>query len=98
MNKFLSFLLVAFTLLTANCFAESIPIGVNLELSGKNSLYGQSVMMGIDLALGEINNTGGINGNIVVLHWKDNQSSADISKTNTEELINQNVWIYGSGW
>lgn len=89
MNKFLSFLLVAFTLLTANCFAESIPIGVNLELSGKHSIYGQSVMKGIDLALEEINNTGGINGNTIVLHWKDSQSSADISKANTEELINQ---------
>ncbi len=89
MNKFLSFLLVAFILLTVNCFAERIPIGVNLELSGKNSIYGQSVMKGIDLALEKIHNTNDINGNTIVLHWKDNQSSVDMSKTNTEELINQ---------
>ena len=90
MNKIILVLLTSLFFLTANCFAESIPIGVNLELSGKNSIYGQSVMKGIDLALGEINNTGGIKGNTIILHWKDSQSSADISKTNTEELINQN--------
>lgn len=90
MNKIILVLLTNLFFLSVNCFAESIPIGVNLELTGNNSFYGQSVMRGIDLALEEINNAGGINGNTIVLHWKDNQSSADVSKTNTEELITQN--------
>lgn len=90
MNKIILLLLTSLFFLTSNCFAENIPIGVNLELTGNNSFYGQSVMRGIDLALEDINNAGGISGNTIVLYWKDNQSSIDVSKANTEELINKN--------
>lgn len=93
MNKIILVLLASLILLTTECFADSIPIGVNLELSGDYSAFGQSAMKGIDLALEQINNSGGINGNTIVLYWKDNQSSADRSKINTEELISQNKVI-----
>lgn len=89
MNKIFAMAVICLNLVSSVCFAGNIPVGVNLELSGKNAYFGNEVMKGIDLALEEINNAGGINNNLIVLHWKDNQSSIDLSKSCAEELITQ---------
>lgn len=54
--------------------ANTVKIGVNLELSGKVSAYGNAELEGIKLATKEINKNGGINGKKIQLVSKDNKS------------------------
>lgn len=54
--------------------AETIKIGLNLELSGAVAAYGNQEKDGIELAVEEINQKGGINGKKVELVIKDNKS------------------------
>jgi branched-chain amino acid transport system substrate-binding protein len=54
--------------------SDTIKIGVNLELSGAVASYGESLEKGIDIAVDEINNDGGINGKKLKLIKVDNKS------------------------
>ncbi|KXH79235.1 ABC transporter substrate-binding protein [Sporosarcina sp. HYO08] len=56
--------------------ADTIKIGVNLELSGAVASYGTSEAAGIDLAVEEINEAGGIDGKKIELVKVDNKSDA----------------------
>lgn len=55
---------------------DTIHIGVNLELSGGVASYGQSNSEGIELAVEEINEAGGIDGKQIKLTKVDNKSDA----------------------
>ncbi|MEG0551728.1 MAG: ABC transporter substrate-binding protein [Vagococcus sp.] len=54
--------------------AETVKIGLNLELSGAVAAYGNQEKDGVMLAVEEINQKGGINGKKVELVIKDNKS------------------------
>ncbi|MGX7350975.1 ABC transporter substrate-binding protein [Enterococcus canis] len=54
--------------------AETINIGMNMELSGAVAAYGTAEKEGIELAVDEINANGGILGKQVKLITKDNKS------------------------
>ena len=54
--------------------SETIKIGVNLELSGPVASYGSSEADGIELAVEEINDAGGIDGKQIELEKVDNKS------------------------
>ncbi|MFJ7935717.1 ABC transporter substrate-binding protein [Sporosarcina sp. NPDC096371] len=53
---------------------DTIKIGVNLELTGGVASYGTSEVSGIDLAVDEINDAGGIDGKEIEIVKVDNKS------------------------
>ncbi len=55
---------------------DVIKIGANLELSGPVASYGQSIAEGIDLAVENLNKSGGINGKKLEVIKVDNKSDA----------------------
>jgi len=66
-----------------------IKIGVNYELSGKVATYGQSSVEGIELAIEQINEAGGINGKKIQLVKYDNKSEASEATTLATRLMTQ---------
>jgi len=54
--------------------SDVIKIGVNYELSGGVATYGQSSVEGLELAIKEINEAGGVNGKQIQLVKYDNKS------------------------
>ncbi len=55
---------------------DVIKIGANLELSGQVASYGSSIADGVELAVEEINNDGGIDGKKIEIVKVDNKSDA----------------------
>ncbi|WP_033827984.1 ABC transporter substrate-binding protein [Bacillus andreraoultii] len=53
---------------------DTIKIGANLELSGEVASYGQSIAEGVELAVEEINNSGGVDGKKIEIVKVDNKS------------------------
>ena len=53
---------------------ETIKIGLNYELSGGTATYGQSSVDGIELAVKEINEAGGVNCKQIELYKYQNNS------------------------
>ena len=82
MKKKLGMMLAATMLILAACGSndkgsakgDTIKIGVNLELSGAVSAYGQQEKAGIELAVKEINEAGGVLNKQIELVIKDNKS------------------------
>lgn len=64
-------------------------IGANLELSGAVATYGSSISEGIDLAVEEINESGGINGMQVKVTKVDNKSDAAEATNGAIKLTSQ---------
>ncbi len=67
--------------------ANEIRIGINYELSGKVATYGQSSVVGIKMAVDEINKAGGINGKKIRLIEYDNKSDPAEATTLANKLI-----------
>lgn len=68
---------------------DTIKVGVYGDLTGPTSSFGQSTKNGIELAVEEINNAGGINGKKVTLVVEDDQGRPEQAKTVISKLINQ---------
>ncbi len=68
---------------------DTIKIGVNYELSGNVATYGQSSVYGIELAIEEINEAGGILGKQVELVKMDNKSDSAEATTVSTKLVTQ---------
>jgi branched-chain amino acid transport system substrate-binding protein len=66
----------------------SIPIGVVVPLSGNSANYGKSCQQGIDLALNEINASGGARGRQFRAIYEDDKAQAKDGLTATQKLIN----------
>lgn len=60
---------------------DTIKIGMNMELSGAVAAYGTAERDGIELAVEEINNNGGILGKQIELITKDNKSDNNEAAT-----------------
>lgn len=56
--------------------AKEVKIGINYELSGPHATYGTSSTEGFELAIGEINDKGGVDGKQLVGLRGDNKSEA----------------------
>lgn len=67
----------------------AIKVGVNMELTGGVSIYGQSSYNGIKLAVDEINAAGGINGKPVELVVYDTKSEASEATNGAMKLITE---------
>lgn len=68
---------------------DTIKVGVYGDLTGQTSSFGQSTKNGIELAVDEINNAGGINGKKIQLIVEDDQGRPEQAKTVVSKLINQ---------
>jgi len=68
---------------------DEIRIGVNYELSGGVATYGQSSVDGIELAIKQVNEAGGIDGKKITLIKYDNKSEPQEATTLANKLIEQ---------
>jgi branched-chain amino acid transport system substrate-binding protein len=66
-----------------------IPVGQFASLTGAQATFGQSTDKGVQLALEEINNSGGVLGQPIRLITKDNQSKPGETSTAVRELISR---------
>ncbi|APB31493.1 ABC transporter substrate-binding protein [Vagococcus teuberi] len=72
--------------------AETVKIGLNMELSGAAAGYGNQEKEGAELAVKEINEAGGINGKKIDLVIKDNKSdTAEAATIATSLTTSDNV-------
>ena len=69
---------------------ETITIGSTLDLTGPNAVYGDQVREGINLAVSEINNAGGINGKPIEILFQDSKSNPSDAVTNANRFISIN--------
>lgn len=67
---------------------KPIKIGAILPLSGDIANWGDAARKGIDLALKEINESGGINGNNLEVIYEDDQCDKTKAVTAAQKLIN----------
>ena len=74
---------------TASNNSDTIKIGLNYELSGGVATYGQSSVAGIELAIEEINEAGGINGKKIQAVKYDNKSEEAEATTLATKLMSQ---------
>jgi len=68
---------------------EEIRIGAILPLTGDAAVYGQEMKKGIDLAVEEVNRTGGINGKKITIVYEDDQGQANTAVNSFQKLIFQ---------
>ena len=83
LGKYAGFALaVALVFFAAGCSkseSDTINIGGIFPLSGDVAVYGVECKKGIDLAIGEINEAGGVNGKKIVLIGEDDEGKPDKS-------------------
>lgn len=66
---------------------EEIKIGVITPLSGEGATYGNATKRGVDLAVDEINQKGGIDGKKIVIVYEDDQIKAEVGTKAIQKLI-----------
>jgi branched-chain amino acid transport system substrate-binding protein len=72
---------------------DTIKVGVYGDLTGQTSSFGQSTKNGIQLAVDEINQGGGVGGKKIELVIEDDQGRPEQAKTVVSKLINQDKVI-----
>ena len=70
--------------------ASSVKIGFTYIMSGPFSAYGQFAKQGAELAIEEINQAGGINGQQVEGFYEDSTGKADVALRAIRKLVYQN--------
>lgn len=72
--------------------ADTIKVGLNYELSGAVSTYGQSLTAGVELAIDEINKNGGLLGKQIETVKLDNRSdTTEVANVSTRLATRDNV-------
>ncbi len=66
---------------------EAIKIGAILPLTGGASIYGESAKEGVDLAIEEMNNKGGINGRKIEIIYEDSKAEPKEGVSAINKLI-----------
>lgn len=66
---------------------DSIVIGVSLPLTGDGAAYGQDIKKGVDLALEEINDSGGVNGRPIRLIYEDDRGEPATAVSAFQKLV-----------
>ena len=100
MNKRFTIKLIAacalFTLATTGFAQETIKIANIVELSGGGASAGTNFKNGIELAVKEINASGGILGKKIQTTTSDTQSNPGVAKGLTQKAVDDNVFaIFG---
>jgi branched-chain amino acid transport system substrate-binding protein len=77
---------------------EAIRIGAVLPLTGGGATYGQSIKQGIDLAVEEVNASGGINGKRLEVIYEDSRTEAKtgVSAFNKLNTVDKVPLVFGS--
>jgi len=76
--------------------SKVIKIGVILPLTGDLAVYGNNIKNGIDLAVEEINNKGGIDGANITLIYKDSEGKRDKTVSAMNELASEVPVVIGA--
>ncbi len=66
-------------------------IGYSADLSDGYSSYDTPILQGVEFAIDEINEAGGINGMMLELEYKDNKNDKALAIQTTQELINGGI-------
>ncbi|VVB76269.1 Chemotactic signal transduction system substrate-binding protein BasB [uncultured archaeon] len=82
----LALVLAAFILPPAAPAKTSISVGALLPLTGKNASYGLEIQNGIELARGEINSAGGINGKELEVIYEDDAADPAVGVNGMQKL------------
>ena len=69
---------------------EPIKIGAILPFTGSSGITGESSKNGLDLAVGEINNKGGINGRSIIVLFEDSQTKTEVGVSAFQKIKNIN--------
>ncbi len=80
-------LLTILLALSTGASAAVVKIGLNYPKTGPYSVQGLAQLRAAEMAVEEINQTGGILGHKVELVVRDSKSKADLAKKNVEDLI-----------
>ena len=78
---------------TAGGEGDTIRLGVNYELSGEVATYGLASVAGIEMAVKEINDAGGVDGKKIELITYDNKSDQAEATSLAERLMSQDKVI-----
>ena len=70
----------------AGC-SKTVPVGAVVSETGAAASYGGKVKKGLDLAVEEINEAGGLNGKSLELVYRDDATNQDVGRQVTQELI-----------
>lgn len=82
------FFIIAFLLLwSGGCVSKELKIGGIISMSGAAEPYGKVIKNGMDLAVEELNASGGIEGKKVVMIYKDDETNAGVGVAAAKELI-----------
>lgn len=71
--------------------SDSIKIGANVEMTGTNATFGTSAINGMDMAIEEINNSGGVFHRKLELIKADNRSETAEAVSAMQKLLDNNV-------
>jgi branched-chain amino acid transport system substrate-binding protein len=95
--------LTALTVISVLAFApaahaQDIKVGMITGLSGGGASYGASMRQGIEMAMQEVNDAGGIKGRKLTLDVADDASDPAQSVLAMQRLVNDQVDIVVGGW
>ena len=85
-HSILTWLLCLIVLHPAGSAANSIKLGEINPLSGTLAKHGLEIHQGVELAIAEVNEAGGLEGHRLELLWRDDQSRPDVAISRAEEL------------
>ena len=88
----------AFVLCAGAALAQDIRLGSVIPLSGAGASYGASIQQGLEMALGEINAQGGINGRKITLDVADDAADPAQSVIALQRLVNYGDDLVIGGW
>jgi branched-chain amino acid transport system substrate-binding protein len=70
-------------------FAETVKVGVLLPLTGSQAKFGEIEKRSMEMAVEEINATGGANGKAIELIFEDDTGKPDVGRSAVEKLISR---------
>ena len=71
--------------------ADTVKIGVITDRVGNSAAWAKPIEQGLEMALGEINGSGGVLGKKIELLYESDQSKPDVSATKARKLIDAGV-------
>ena len=93
--KIFNFSIFIFIGLLTSAFADNIKVGFNVPLTGFAAADGKSALHGAEIAVNQINKSGGISGKKIELVVYDDQASPKESAPLASKMISQDSVIAG---
>jgi branched-chain amino acid transport system substrate-binding protein len=78
---------LSFVLFTSRCALSELRVGGIVSESGAAEPYGTMIKKGMDLAVEEVNASGGVDGRKMVILYKDDATNTDVGISAAKELI-----------